>query len=66
MTEFIENITQSAMHDFEMNADIELVDADLTEEGSALTPENITFKQKYINRIPYLAFYIRPICRASI
>jgi hypothetical protein len=66
ISHFIETITQNARLDFEMNADLELVDVDLSENGEALTPENMTFSQKYMNRIPYLAFYVRPVCRATI
>ena len=63
IAEFINIIKETALCDFKLK-NLEFVEAGqpgISEEAAALVPENITFWNKYSDKIPYLAYYIRPI-----
>jgi hypothetical protein len=66
ISQLINTIRGKARQDFQIHTEIDIVEAGqpgISEEAPALEPEQITFQQKYLNRIPYLAFYIRPRTR---
>lgn len=63
IAEFINIIKETAMREFNLD-NLEFVEAGqpgISEKAPALVPENITFWNKYSDKIPYLAFYIRPV-----
>lgn len=63
ISQFINSIRGKVRRDFQIHTEVDIVEAGqpgISEEAPALEPEQITFQQKYYNRIPYLAFYIRP------
>jgi hypothetical protein len=63
ISQLINTIRGKARQDFQIHSEIDIVEAGqpgISEEAPALEPEQITFKQKYLRQIPYLAFYIRP------
>ena len=60
ISQFINSIRGKVRRDFQIHTEVDIVEAGQGEEAPALEPEQITFRQKYFNQIPYLAFYIRP------
>jgi hypothetical protein len=63
ISQLINEMREKARQDFQIDSEIDIVEAGqpgISEEAPPLEPDQITFREKYSNRIPYLAFYIRP------
>jgi hypothetical protein len=63
MYTFVDEIKRQAREQLNIDDDIDFDIVQGSETGVKIEGENVTFKGKYLNKIKYLTFYIRPIQR---